>query len=134
MDAKAGLTILVCLIAGVALAATVSQYYQTATVETTPIITYMNDVQLEPNATIDWGIVYVGSAYEFNFTVYNNSTENFTVTLFITDLPSGWSQMWLGNHTFLQPQTGISAPLTLVIPSTAETNKTYMWQHQIVTG
>ena len=134
MDAKSILAFFAILIVTVAVAATIDQYYQRATVETASIYSYMNDVQLEPNATIDWGTVYAGSAYEFNFTVYNNSTENFTVTLFITDLPSGWSQMWLGNHTFLQPQTGISAPLTLVIPSTAETNKTYMWQHQIVTG
>jgi hypothetical protein len=133
MDGKAILAIMGMVIVGVAMAATVNQYNQMATVESLETITFMNSEALTPNATIDWGIVYAGSAYEFNYTVYNNATEAHTVYLLILELPTGWSQQWIANGTLLQPQTGISAPLTLVIPSNT-TSKQYSWQHQIVTG
>ncbi len=120
-------------IVGVALAATVDQYYQTALVEVPSIITYLDSEAVPVNGTIDWGTVYAGSAYEFNFTVLNNCTQNFTVTLIVTGLPSGWGQTWLGNNTLLQPFAKISAPLTLAVPADAA-SKRYDWQHVIVTG
>jgi hypothetical protein len=120
------------LAVGIAVAATVDQYYQTAIVETPLIVTFMEDVEIPANGTIDWGTVYAGSAYEFNFTVLNNSTQNFTVSLIVTNLPAGWGQMWLGNNTLLQPYTRISMPLTLAVPADTE-SKRYDWQHQIVT-
>jgi len=133
MDAKAGLAILSLFVVGIVLAASVATYYQTANVVALPIITYMDDTPLEANATIDWGTLYAGTANEFNFTVYNNMTEAHTIYLMIQYLPAGWTQTWIGNGTLLQNQTGVSFPLVLTVPASAE-SKQYIWQHQIVTG
>lgn len=133
MDGKSVLAILGMMVVGVALAATVDQYYQTAFVETPQIVTYMDNQIIPVNGTVDWGTVYAGSAYEFNFTVLNNSTQNFTISLIITNLPSGWGQTWLGNNTLLQPYAKVSMPLVLTVPADTE-SKRYDWQHQIVTS
>jgi hypothetical protein len=121
------------LVVGAAVAATVDQYYQTAFVEAPQIVTYMDSEAIPVNGTIDWGTIYAGSAYEFNFTVLNNSTQNFTVSLIIISLPSGWGQTWLGNNTLLLPYAKVSMPLVLTVPANAA-SKRYDWQHQIVTS
>lgn len=82
------------------------------------------------NTAIDWGALFADTEYEYNFTVANTGSASFNVTMYVVNLPSGWTETWDANMTVLNPTEYIWGNLTLTVPAGATAN-TYNWDTTI---
>lgn len=106
-------------------------YPQEGTVVSMSFKVYLDD-QLQPNNTlIPWGDLVAGEEYYYeNLTVKNTGTIDITVYLLVKGLPTGWTETWNGNATFLAPNNLAQGPLNLTVSASA-TDGTYNWNSWI---
>jgi len=132
MNGKEIFAFLALLLVGVAAAASINQYLQTATIpENTDLQLFIDEAPQAINSTIAWGTITAGQTYTKTLCINNTGNMNITISL-IVDLPADWQQTWTANNTLIAPATNVTAPLYLLAPTNAAPGN-YQWTTQILT-
>jgi len=103
-----------------------------------PIQEYFESEPLAEETSIEWTTV-PPSIWQYNYTVYNNTTYPLTAKLIIIGLPEDWSLTWTHwtpeetinlDGAVINPYTSAIGNLTLTIPLETEEGS-YMWTHTL---
>jgi len=82
------------------------------------ICTYLDNVRQLNNTVIEWGTVTRGTHTKL-LSILNNGTVPYNLTIYITNLPLGWTESWTKNNTVVSPQAWANASFTLAIAKSA---------------
>jgi hypothetical protein len=131
-------TILLCVLLTLGLSLVVASVLyeltvkQQATIAEVSFTAYVDEQEWNQVDTLNWGdSVEPGATYFANLTVQNTGLENVTAYLITNSLPSGWTESWTANATFLEPGQSAMGDWDLTVDINATQGQTYTWNSTI---
>lgn len=124
---------LVLIVAAISIGAAVQQYLLPGklTVTSVELTMYVDGEEWANGTAIDYGEGPANATYTKELNIQNIGSLNCTVFLYITNLPSGWTETWNANATFTEPHGWANGTLTLTVPADVE-DGTYTWDRIVI--
>lgn len=116
MDKSVAALLALLVMAGVGAAAVAVQFNNQGILLLGNFEVYVNNARLVNGTTLEWGANHPGNLTRA-LSVLNIDNRTVTLTLYVANLPSGWSEAWSANATSVESMHWLNGTLTLSIPA-----------------